>query len=84
MAERELLEKLQYTRTIVEIPTEVYQVYKERLKRLVDKNSIIFINGGGWMGNLWPNEELLLQDMFIHLKIIKQLFFLRQFFMIKV
>ena len=32
-------------------------------KRLVDKNSIIFINGGGWMGNLWPNEELLLQDM---------------------
>lgn len=63
MAERNLLDRFHYTRKIVEIPTEVYQIYKKRLRKIADKNSVIFINGGGWMGNLWPVEELLLQDM---------------------
>jgi pyruvyl transferase EpsI len=63
VSEMEFLKKLQNSRTVVEIPTEVYQLYKNELKNMIDKSSTIYINGGGWMGNLWPHEELLLQDM---------------------
>lgn len=48
---------------IQEIPTEMFQVYKKRLKKAIPANIPIYINGGGWMGNLWPNEELLLQEI---------------------
>ncbi|MGN0159526.1 MAG: polysaccharide pyruvyl transferase family protein [Brotaphodocola sp.] len=63
LTERKLLSDIHGTGSLVEISTEAYQLYKERIKNLVDKDSCIFINGGGWMGTLWPAEEQLMQDM---------------------
>lgn len=63
LAQREFLDANGYGRKIIEIPTEMFQVYKNRIKSTVNVETRIFINGGGWMGNIWPNEELLLQEM---------------------
>lgn len=48
---------------IIEIPTEVYEVYENLLTRTIKGKDLIIINGGGWMGNLWKKEELLVEDM---------------------
>ena len=48
---------------IIEIPTEVYQVYRKKLIKTIPKSSLIAINGGGWMGTVWKKEELLIQDI---------------------
>ncbi len=63
LAEKHYLDKIGYKRRIIEVPSEMFQVYKVRLRNAIPKNSLIFINGGGWMGNLWTKEELLLQEM---------------------
>lgn len=63
LSEFQFFKDIHYPREIVEIPTEVYQLYKTRIKNITDQSTTIFINGGGWMGNLWPVEEGILQDM---------------------
>ena len=63
LAQFDFFKKVGYEREIIEIPTEMFQLYKVRLKKAFNRNSRIFINGGGWMGNLWPNEELLMQEI---------------------
>lgn len=63
LAEIEFLMDIYPEKTVIEVPTEMYQVYRERLMNALSDKDLIFINGGGWMGNLWPKEELLIQDM---------------------
>lgn len=63
LAEEKMMGDLNPNRKVYEVPTEMFQFYKKRLRRAVNSSARIFINGGGWMGNLWPNEERLLQDM---------------------
>ncbi len=48
---------------IVEIPIEAYKLFKKRIISFVDSSVLIFIQGGGWMGTVWPNDELLIQDI---------------------
>lgn len=45
---------------VVEIPREVYHLYRGKL---ADTDADIYITGGGWMGDLWPNEERDIQNM---------------------
>ena len=63
LAEFEYLSEVAPNKNVSEIPTEMFQVYKRRLKKAIPSTALIVINGGGWMGNLWPTEELLLQEM---------------------
>lgn len=73
LAEKQLLNDINPERRLFEIPSEVFQYYHRRLSLAIKPSTRIFINGGGWMGNLWPNEEKLLQDMvnmFKHNKIV--------------
>ncbi len=63
MAEQQILKDVNPDRKVYEIPSEVYNIYKYRLKRIVPESTRIFINGGGWMGNLWPVEERLMQNI---------------------
>lgn len=48
---------------ILEIPIEVYKYYRMRLVHAVSDQSDIFVNGGGWMGNVWPDDEKLMQNI---------------------
>jgi len=73
LAEYEFINSIRPTANVKEIPTEMFRVYKNRLKKAIPTDIQIYINGGGWMGNLWPIEELLLQeiiDMFSDHKIV--------------
>lgn len=63
LAEIQMMNEFNPQRKVYEIPSEMYQFYKRRLKKAIKLSTRIFINGGGWMGDLWPNEERLLQDM---------------------
>ncbi len=53
---------------IIEIPTQFFLKNKDRLQNVVNKESAIFIVGGGWMGNLWEDDEYRLQDMLLTFK----------------
>lgn len=63
LAQFDFIRMTKCKRKIVEIPSEMFQLFKYRLKNAIDRDSRIFINGGGWMGNLWVNEELLMQEI---------------------
>lgn len=62
MAQLQYLSNLGYKSKVVEIPTEMYQMFRRRICKLACVDTI-FINGGGWMGNLWIPEELLIQKI---------------------
>lgn len=68
LAEMKILRECLDKSEMIEIPTEMYQVYKERLKNAISKKSLICVTGGGWMGNLWPNEEMIIQDIVSNFK----------------
>lgn len=63
IAEKKFIKDNKNNCEIIEIPTEMYQIYREKLKKNISKSNTIIINGGGWMGNLWVKEELLIEDM---------------------
>ena len=48
---------------IVEIPIEAYKLFKKNIADTVDSSVPIFIQGGGWMGSVWPEDELLIRDI---------------------
>lgn len=62
LAEHNFLESV-CKRKIVEIPTEVFQTCKAAIMKAVPADAVIYINGGGWMGNLWPEDELFIQEL---------------------
>lgn len=47
-------------KAVIEIPREVYHLYKNKLANV---DAEIYITGGGWMGDLWPNEEKDIQNI---------------------
>lgn len=63
LGEYEYVNSINPSYKIEEVPTEMFQIYKTRLKNAIPVDIPIFINGGGWMGNIWPVEELLLQEI---------------------
>ena len=62
-AEREFLKTIGYKKPVFEIPKEMYNLFKDRLKATISKGDLIIISGGGWMGNLFENDQLLIQDI---------------------
>lgn len=61
-AERMFLRNLTQ-KEIVEIPIEIFKLCKKSIINIVDNSIPIFIQGGGWMGSVWPDDERLIQDM---------------------
>ena len=61
-AEKIFLREINSTE-LVEIPIEAYKIFKRKLISYVDNSISIFIQGGGWMGSVWPNDELLIRDI---------------------
>lgn len=48
---------------VMEIPTEMYHIYRNQLKRAIPTTALVFITGGGWMGDVWPLDERTLENM---------------------
>lgn len=59
----EFIRDIYPNKTIVEIPTQFYLSKKDELIKYVESSTPIFIVGGGWMGNIWEDDEYRMQDM---------------------
>lgn len=46
-----------------EITMPMYNVLKKKIKKNINKNDLIFISGGGWMGNLWLHNENVIREI---------------------
>lgn len=62
VAERSFLKTVAFD-SILEIPLDLFRIYGQRIARNISSESYIFVNGGGWMGDVWPDAELLLQNI---------------------
>lgn len=48
---------------IIEVTSMQYKRTKKVLKHKILKDNIIIINGGGYLGNLWPHENRRVEDI---------------------
>ncbi|MEL4107002.1 polysaccharide pyruvyl transferase family protein [Oscillospiraceae bacterium WX1] len=60
-AEQQYLRSLAPDIPVYDIPTELFAAYPNEVSPCVRPQDIVFISGGGWMGNLWPDDELFMQ-----------------------
>ena len=56
-AERKILYKIYPNKKIYEVPNGYYLKYADAVKKHVNENDIIIIDGGGNLGSLWGNED---------------------------
>lgn len=71
-AEKKFLEDTFPNSNIIEIPTEAFIRNFIFLQAHTPKDTKVFITGGGWMGDMWPKDELTMQQMirsFSHCKL---------------
>lgn len=63
IADNELvfLESLSPKRDVFEIPTDIFFDREKNIVRNTPKDALIIITGGGWMGDLWPDDEYRMQ-----------------------
>ncbi|MGP6146563.1 polysaccharide pyruvyl transferase family protein [Jeotgalibaca sp. A122] len=55
-------------RKIIEIPNTMYFYNSQAVKSHVKDSDILLINGGGFMGTLWPEAEEMARDVVRHFK----------------
>ncbi len=62
-AEKELLNKFFPDREYVDIVMPTYCSYSKKIKNYINKNDIIMISGGGWLGTLWKHNEDVVREI---------------------
>ncbi len=63
LCERMMLEKIYPVKKIFEIPKQVYWVYGKYIEKNIISTTEIFISGGGWMGDLWEEDNNYLKKI---------------------
>lgn len=53
---------------VIEIPTRVFVHKKDELESAIDDAAPIFITGGGWMGDVWPEDEAIIEQIILSFK----------------
>ena len=48
---------------VIEIPTRIFQHNMGAIQKHLKKNVPVFITGGGWMGDVWEEDEKILEQM---------------------
>lgn len=65
IAERKFLFDHFSENAVVEIPGNYFKYLKKFLVQLIRKKDIILISGGGFLGNLWINEEAMVRQVIL-------------------
>ena len=63
IASKEFIRDVYNEKEIIEIPTQFFVKNQAKLKKIINDTIPIFIVGGGWMGNVWPDDEYRMQNM---------------------
>ena len=50
-------------RRVIEVSTEEYMLNKSRVAAALSPSDYVFVAGGGWMGDAWPNDEMSVRDI---------------------
>lgn len=61
--QKKFFRNLGYADSIIEIASYDYLKYAAEFEKLLSKNDLIIIDGGGSMGNLWIHEEDKMQEI---------------------
>lgn len=48
---------------VIEIPTRIFLSNQEMVRSNVNQRCPVFISGGGWMGDLWPEDQEIMERM---------------------
>lgn len=48
---------------LLEIVMPMYKLFKKYLKKYIRSTDIIVISGGGWLGNLWLHNEIVVREI---------------------
>ena len=72
LATRHFFNAVGMHRPIVEVPLEAYRAYGSTIRSGVCPNSIIFVNGGGWMGDMYPDDEATIEHVVNSLDVYKR------------
>lgn len=63
LSELELLKQAFGDYLILELPTCFYLAFKKTIVESLTPDDEVFISGGGWMGDVWKRDELIMEDM---------------------
>lgn len=63
IATRKILDDFYPEKIIIEIEDKLYRKNKEKIKKYINKNDIIVLQGGGNLGDIWLNEEILRREI---------------------
>lgn len=55
-----LVEECHYTQ-VIEIPTRIFLHNREKIQESMRTDLPIFITGGGWMGDVWPEDQEIIE-----------------------
>lgn len=58
-----LLANVLPARRVLELSTEEYMLNKSRVADSLSPDDFVFIAGGGWMGDSWPSDEMIIRDI---------------------
>lgn len=61
--EKNFIKKYYQEYNIYEIIMPLYNICKNKLKKITSPEDIIIISGGGWMGNLWLHNEITIRNI---------------------
>lgn len=48
---------------VIDIPTCLYLYRHGVIAKNINCNDVVFLSGGGWLGDVWPRDEAIMQDM---------------------
>lgn len=65
VAERKFFHEYFKQIAVIEIPGRDFKILQFLLTRLISKKDMIFISGGGFLGNLWINEEEMVRQVIL-------------------
>ena len=63
VSELEFIERHKKDKEVFEIPTPLYKTCRKFLKKHIKKGDTVIISGGGWMGNLWMHNEVMIRSI---------------------
>ncbi len=62
-AELDFISEINKESDVIVISMPFFHTHKNYLKKRLSTGDLIMISGGGWMGDLWPINELVIQDI---------------------
>ena len=63
ISEINFINDYKHDEALFEIPTPLYKTHRKFLRQHSTMSDLIIISGGGWMGNLWVHNELMIRNI---------------------